>query len=332
MNISRPQFLEKFMSPETRWIDVRAPVEFSEGAIPGAVNLPLLSDDERHLIGIKYKSCGQEAAIELGNKLVSGAERTARIRQWIEAVEQQSVIYCFRGGLRSKTVQNWLQEKGVDCPIVEGGYKALRQFLQESFTERVARMQFLVVSGPTGSGKTAYLRQTKEPNLDLEKIARHRGSVFGNIDGSQPSQADFENVLFIELLRLFPNEQPILIESESRMIGKCAIPEALMNKIRDSPKLILDVSLENRVERIFEDYIQNSSLGQRRDKSKLSDFKRCVQAISRKLGGARTAEILNDLEFSEKEFDAHGDIDCNRVWIRKLLVWYYDPTYAHHSV
>ncbi|PIS11593.1 MAG: tRNA 2-selenouridine(34) synthase MnmH [Bdellovibrio sp. CG10_big_fil_rev_8_21_14_0_10_47_8] len=331
-SVQRSQFKDLFLQ-ETPWIDVRAPIEFDLGSVPGATNLPLLTDNERHQIGLCYKTHGQSAAVELGHQLVSGEIRAARLRSWMDQIRQRpkSIVYCFRGGLRSQIVQTWLLEQGLDRPIVDGGYKALRRFFIETLEESVARSEFLVVSGPTGSGKTRYLHSQQTSFIDLEDLARHRGSAFGALPDPQPSQVNFENILALAFLRLSDGHGPVLIENESRMIGQRALPEILHRKMQSSKKLVLKIGLEERVENIFRDYILESSLGVDGDLQKFEDFRRAVRAISRKLGGARTQEILSDLDISHQEFQSGLGLESNRHWIRKLLVWYYDPLYDRSS-
>ncbi len=326
--IFEPDFKSLFLG-DTKWIDVRAPIEFGAGSLPGAINLPLLTDSERHDVGLIYKQKGQEAAIELGHRLVSGEVRESRVEAWLSELEQHpgAILFCFRGGLRSQLTQQWLHERGVDRPIVSGGYKALRRYLQTALETCAGQQELLVVTGPTGSGKTEYLGTCGRPYLDLEALASHRGSAFGAL-GQQPSQVDFENALAIELIRLQKIEGPVLIEDESRRIGQRSIPEALFQKMKSSPKLKIEVSFENRVENIFTDYVLKSSLGASGDLGKFDDFRRSVMAISRKLGGLRAQEIMADLAVSQIEFEAGRGLDTNRVWIDKLLKWYYDPLYS----
>jgi tRNA 2-selenouridine synthase len=325
------QDYERLLVGQNPFIDVRAPIEFGDGAIPGATNLPLLTDAERHEVGIAYKKLGQEAAIALGQKLVSGSVRVERIKAWKIHFEKQpnTVIYCFRGGLRSQISQAWLAESGIDVPIISGGYKALRRFLISKTDELAAQLDFQVVSGPTGSGKTDFLKSSARPYIDLEGLAHHRGSAFGSWDERQPTQTDFENALAVELLKQRHSPMPILIEDESQRIGHRLIPPILFAKMQKSEKFVLKLSLAQRVENIFRDYVLESSLGTRSDKERFNVFKASVNAISRKLGGARAQEILDDLKFSEDEFVAGRGLDSNRVWIRKLLQWYYDPQYNH---
>lgn len=327
MRLAQPDFESLFLS-DTHWIDVRSPIEFFAGKIPGAVNRPLLTDDERHDIGLTFRQQGQDAAIELGHKRVSGDVKETRVRLWLDELEvyPQSVVYCFRGGLRSQVVQTWLKDRGIERPIIEGGYKALRRYLIDALERCAHEMHFHVVSGPTGSGKTDYLHSSGRPFVDLEAIASHRGSAFG-ANGTQPNQVDFENMLALKLMRLQKIGEAVLIEDESLRIGQCAIPKNLYQKMQSSPKIQIEIDFDVRIENIFRDYVLNSKLGLRGDPEQFQDFRRSVHAISRKLGGLRTQEILNDLAFSQGEFAAGHGLDSNRVWIGKLMRWYYDPLY-----
>ena len=143
-------------------MDARAPVEFGKGAFPGVVNLPLMNDVERQKVGTCYKQQGQQAAIELGHQLVSGQTKAERIEAWaaFAKANPEGYLYCFRGGLRSQIVQQWLKsEAGIDYPRVVGGYKAMRTFLLQSTDEAIAACDFVLVGGMTGTGKTEIVRQ-----------------------------------------------------------------------------------------------------------------------------------------------------------------------------
>ncbi len=327
-NISAAQFEELFLQ-DTHWIDVRAPIEYTNGSIPGAINLPLLIDEERRLVGIAYKEQGSPSAIQLGHQLVSGSIRQTRISSWQNEIEKNpsAIIYCYRGGLRSQITQTWLAEKEIHRPIVTGGYKALRNFLLEILSLRTSSLEFCVVSGPTGSGKTKYLHKSGQPFLDLEAIANHRGSAFGALPTPQPSQADFENRLAVQILKLSQLKKPILIESESRMIGHRYITDTIFDKIKSSPRIFLEVSLDERVENIFQDYVVNSSLQDLNNIERFNEFRNSVKVITRKLGHQRAQEILNDIDYSQNEFTSGSGLSSNKIWIRKLLNWYYDPLY-----
>ena len=142
-------------------IDVRAPMEFATGALPNAINLPLMTDPEREAVGLRYKQRGQQAAIELGHKLVCGDIKNARVEAWREFVQKHpnAVLYCARGGLRSQLSQQWLAESGVRIPRVFNGYKALRSYLYQYLQGRSEQQKLLILSGMTGTGKTDLLQQ-----------------------------------------------------------------------------------------------------------------------------------------------------------------------------
>ena len=169
-------------------MDMRAPLEFNKGAFPAASSLPLMSDDERAQVGTCYKREGQQAAIELGHRLVSGDTKVQRLAQWCEFARQypQGYLYCFRGGLRSQTVQQWLHEAGIDYPLVRGGYKAMRRFLIDELELSTTKGEFVLVGGKTGTGKTRVIWDIPR-SVDLEGLANHRGSTFGQMPQPQPN-------------------------------------------------------------------------------------------------------------------------------------------------
>jgi tRNA 2-selenouridine synthase len=188
---------------DTPLLDVRAPMEFAQGAFPHAKNWPLMNDEERHHVGLTYKQKGQDQAIELGHELVSGHIKQARVAQWVEFAKAnpQGYLYCFRGGLRSRISQQWLAEAGIQYPRIIGGYKAMRTFLLESLEQNIDASSFVLVAGFTGCGKTEVMKELTAA-IDLEMLAHHRGSSFGKHATDQPVQIDFDNRLAIALLRL----------------------------------------------------------------------------------------------------------------------------------
>jgi tRNA 2-selenouridine synthase len=332
--ISSPRWNDLLLV-STPLIDVRAPVEFAAGSIPGSVNLPIMNNEERAEVGTTYKLQGQEFAVQKGHQLVDGSIKAGRILAWRQFIEQhpQAVVTCFRGGLRSKITQQWLADVGIEIPRIEGGYKALRQHLMDA-TASFSGRPLLVVSGATGSGKTLLLRKLKahRPVCDLEQLANHRGSAFGGFPRPQPSQIDFENRLALELLRYscMGDPRPMLIEDESRMVGRSTLPVSLFEHLRASPVILVEEDLASRIETTFDDYIMQSSLSAGDTDEGLSIFKAYKEALSRiskKLGGLRTQEVLGDLQKSEHEYLEHRDLTSNRIWIGKLLEWYYDPMY-----
>ena len=324
-------------------IDTRAPIEFTRGSFPSAVNLPLMTDDERQQVGICYKEQGEQAAVELGHQLVSGDLKEARIKTWIDQVKrhENAALLCFRGGLRSQTVQSWLAASGYQLPIINGGYKALRSYLLTSLEECVSQLNLIVIGGRTGVAKTALLNQAYDtlrcPMVDLEGLAHHRGSAFGKRAESQPTQINFENHIAIELLKLRARgHQHVIMEDESRLIGRCALPLTLQEKLRKAPLVMLEASLEDRVHHSWENYILSNYREQvslcNSDEVAFTAFADSLRLslgnIRKRLGGERYQELSKVLEAA---LTAHqqGDPEPHKQWIEVLLRDYYDPMYDY---
>ena len=324
-------------------IDTRAPIEFQRGSFPSAVNIPLMTDDEREQVGICYKEQGEQAAVALGHELVSDTTKEERIAAWIEQVKRQehAALFCFRGGLRSQTVQSWLATSGYQVPVVNGGYKALRSYLLASLEECVSQLNLIVIGGRTGVAKTALLNQAYDtlscPVVDLEGLAHHRGSAFGKRAESQPTQINFENRIAIELLKLRAcGHQQMIMEDESRLIGRCALPLTLQEKLREAPLVILEANLEDRVHHSWENYILSNYREQvalcNSDEVAFTAFadslKLSLGNIRKRLGGARHQELAKVLEAA---LLAHqqGDPEPHKQWIEVLLRDYYDPMYDY---
>ena len=307
-------------------IDLRAPTEFAQGAFPGAVNLPLLTDAERAAVGTRYKACGQQAAIELGHSLVSGATRAERVDAWraFVAANPNAMLYCWRGGLRSQIAQDWLRDCGVDVPRIVGGYKALRHACLASIDEFCASARLLVLGGHTGSGKTELLNEFPT-SIDLERLANHRGSAFGAAFTPQPTPIAFENALAVAMLRA-PVDATILVEDESRTIGRLALPEALHAAIEAAPVAVLEVGRAERAARILRDYVQ-APLSNGVTAAELhARFAAAADRIRRRLGGARHSDIRRSID---EAFAPSTPADAHLRWITALLEWYYDPMYDH---
>lgn len=326
------------ISPEEVWrflleedihiIDVRAPIEFTAGRIPPSVNCPILNDEERALVGTTYKQEGSEYAIALGHKLVQGEVKAKRIAAWIHEIagNQKTVVTCFRGGLRSKIAQQWLAEAGWQIPRIAGGYKKMRQLFLGKIESFCGAHQMWILTGKTGSGKTRLLpRIQSHPTLNLEFLAKHRGSAFGAYREAQPGQVDFENILAVELGKLSTQaaKKSVIVEDESRLIGRCVQPERFFEKLRGSPVLFLEESLETRIENIFQEYVALRS----QEPGLFQDLDNSLAKIKNKLGGLRYAEISSDMEKARLSFRDHADLSPSRVWIEKLIRWYYDPMY-----
>lgn len=323
---------------DTPMIDTRAPVEFARGAFPGAVNLPLMTDDERARVGTCYKEKGQAAAIELGHRLVRDAVKEERVAAWREFARQhpEGYLYCFRGGLRSQICQQWLAEAGCDYPRIAGGYKAMRRFLIDSTVDVTERRPMVLLAGRTGAAKTDLL-QKLPASVDLEGLARHRGSAFGRRVGGQPSQIDFENALAIDLLRLDEAvpDGAFLLEDEGKFIGGCTVPESLRDAMSKAPLLVVEANLESRVEHSFRNYILHNlkdwqeHLGEEAGFRRFADdLRQSLARLRKRLGGARYTEMT---ALMDAAINAHerGDEALHRDWIRPLLRDYYDPMYDY---
>jgi len=323
---------------DTPMMDARAPVEFAKGAFPSVVNLPLMNDIERQKVGTCYKQHGQQAAIELGHRLVNGAVKAERIQAWADFAKNNphGYIYCFRGGLRSQLVQHWLKtEAGIEYPRVTGGYKAMRHFLLETIENAAAQDDFVLVGGMTGTGKTEVLARLDD-GVDLEGIANHRGSSFGKRATPQPVQIDFENMLAVRLLKMqAAGARQFVLEDEARLVGRCSIPLPLFQGMQQYPLVWLEDSFEGRVDRILKDYVIDlcAEFIAEQGGSGFAAFSERLQQslvnISKRLGGevyGRLAAIMNQ---ALAEQASTGAVDLHRGWIEALLKQYYDPMYAY---
>ncbi|MBX8472502.1 tRNA 2-selenouridine(34) synthase MnmH [Pseudomonas sp. RIT778] len=318
-------------------MDARAPVEFHKGAFPGALNLPLMNDIERQRVGTCYKHHGQQAAIELGHQLVSGAVKAERLQAWaaFARAHPEGFLYCFRGGLRSQIVQQWLKsEAGIDYPRIGGGYKALRGVLIDTLESAQAECDFVLLGGMTGTGKTEVLVQLRN-SVDLEGHANHRGSSFGKRATGQPSNIDFENRLAIDFLKKrAAGIEQFVLEDESRVVGSCALPLSLYQGMQQYPMVWLEDRFEQRVERILGDYVVDLSAefqavhgdeGFGRFSERLLDS---LDNVHKRLGGERHRRMRVLMEEALAEQGRSGAVDLHRAWIEGLLREYYDPMYV----
>lgn len=319
-------------------LDVRAPVEFAQGAFPASVNLPLMNDEERHLVGLKYKNAGQDKAIILGHELVSGDLKAQRVAQWVKFAQEhpEGYLYCFRGGLRSRISQQWLAEAGLPYPRIIGGYKAMRSFLIEKLSASIASSKFVLIAGFTGCGKTQVIQQL-DATIDLEKLAHHRGSSFGKHATDQPVQIDFDNSLAIAFMRLHAaGKTNIALEDESRLIGKCALPIPLRDIMQVSPVIWVEEPTEARVERILHDYVEDLGGQFVRKLGAEAGFEafsarllESLQNLYKRLGGERHSRLNQLMLEALASQKTTGALEAHRDWIRPLLTEYYDPMYEH---
>lgn len=305
--MTRPITIEAYLAiqPSTPIADVRTPAEFTHGHIPGAVNIPLFSNEERIRVGTTYKQQGREAAILLGFDL-TGQRWSGFIRQAQEIAPARKIaLNCWRGGMRSAAMAWALDLYGFEVSTIRGGYKAFRHWVLRQ-CQRPYPLS--VIGGMTGSGKTrilARLREAGEQTIDLEDLAQHRGSAYGSLNRLiQPTQEQFENNLAIQLAKMDLG-RPIWIEDESQNVGKCLLPKPLWTQLRSATLFDLQVPLEERVAALLEEY---GGL----DKDFLVES---TERISRRLGPEQTKNAITAIRE-----DRMAD------FIRQVLI-YYDKTY-----
>ncbi len=287
-------------------IDVRSPSEFKQGHMPGAINIPIFSDDERIRVGTVYKQSGRELAIEQGLEYVGPKLKELANRGKKIAFKDQLKVYCWRGGMRSEKM-SWLFELlGIRCYVLRGGIKAYRQQLLYDF-DQIKKLYIL--QGSTGTGKTEILRKMQELGeqvIDLEKHANHRGSAFGDIGlGDQPTSQQFQNDLRQALVEMDLSKR-IWVESESLTIGKVYLPETLWQKMNRSVLVELLIPREIRIDRLVREY---------------GDFERkiLIQAtikIQKRFGGNNVKKVIEFIETGELSQAAD------------LLLKYYDKSYS----
>ncbi len=286
--------------------DVRTPSEYLKGHIPGAINLPLFSDEERSVIGTLYKQKGRDPAILQGLEFVGPKMRQLVEKAQATARDGTALLHCWRGGMRSQSVAWLLNTAGLNAFVLKDGYKAFRRFALEVFeTPR----QIYVLSGATGTGKTEILQHLKsmgEQVIDLEGLAHHKGSSFGAIgELPQPRQQHFENQLAMEWQGLDPN-RPVWLEDESQRIGACSIPLPIWQQMRNTTVFFLDMPVGLRVQRLLKDYGEFDP----------HELAAAIQRLTRRLGGLNTRHAIEAL-------DAGNLGECAGL----LLTNYYDKAY-----
>jgi tRNA 2-selenouridine synthase len=291
------------------WIDARSESEFLKGHLPGAVNVPLLNNEERKEIGTVYKKQGRSAAVKLGLALVG--PKMAELYSTYEALSKEKplLFYCWRGGLRSLISSTLFHWSGQKVYRLNGGYKSYRNWAQEQFQKPY---KYVVLSGATGSGKTEILHMLSNEGvqmIDLEGLANHKGSAFGGLGKpAQPTTEAFENLLAEELSKL-SIDKPVVFENESRLIGTCFLPQTIWDGIQSGPIVQLEVPFETRLERLSHEYggFSNDLLIEK------------IHAISKKLGGQHAKSAIDDILNNN-----------TKGWITAVLV-YYDKTYAYSA-
>ena len=293
-------------------IDVRSPAEFAEDHIPGAINCPVLDDEQRIVVGTLYKQVSPFEARKVGAALVSeNIARHLRASFLDKPKDWKPLIYCWRGGNRSGSMTTVFRAIGWKAAQLDGGYKTWRSHVIGQLDELPPRLSFRVVCGATGSGKTRVLQaiaELGEQVLDLETLACHKGSVLGVLPGQpQPSQKWFETQL-LQAISAFDPARPVYVEAESRKIGRLHLPETLLESIRQGERLDVEASLAARVAFLLADYdyfLQAPDL--------------LLQRLDR-LKGMHSRETLN--RWTEQVRSA----DWNHL-VRELLEQHYDALY-----
>jgi len=294
-------------------IDARSEDEYAEDRLPGAVNWPSLNNEERALVGTIYKQVNPFEARKRGAALVAANVARHLEREVFDKPKSwQPLVYCWRGGKRSGSLSLVLDQIGFRVSLVEGGYKAFRGAVLAQLPGLAQRQSFRVVCGPTGSGKTRLLHALAAAGaqvLDLEGLAHHRSSVLGLIPGEpQPSQKAFDTRVW-DALRRFDPARPVYVESESRKVGNVAVHESLMAAMRASPCLRIELSDDERVALLLEDYaffVHDPQL-----------FSRRLAALTELRGKAVVERWQALVQQGEME-----------TVVRELLQSHYDPGYA----
>jgi len=293
-------------------VDVRSEGEFAEATIPGSVNIPLFNNAERVEVGTTYTQATPSLARELGLHIVS-----PKLPDIVKQVAELSkkgplVLFCWRGGMRSKSLATVVDLMGIPVYRLQGGFKAYRSLIVD-FNENKLPFQVVVLRGNTGVGKTELLRKLRAegyPAIDLEKLANNRGSVFGAVGlGSSPSQKKFEGLLYeeLELLREFPY---IIVECESKRIGRVTLPTSFFTAMREGIQILHYDSLENRVQRLLKEYTAVPNA--------LQEIGTALERLIKTLGQVKVKELRTLL--------SEGCLD---VFTERLLVEYYDKLYAY---
>ena len=296
-----------FLERACRWpiFDVRSPAEYAAGHIPGAHSLPLFENWERAQVGTTYKQIGSYEALLVGLELVGPKMRTLVEHAHKLAPNQEVLIYCWRGGMRSESIAWLLTTAGVTAHTLVGGYKAYRNHALSSFRKAP---ELLVLGGATGSGKTAILhalREMGEQVVDLEALAHHRGSAFGGIgQGEQPTTEQFQNDLY-QAWHPLDRTRRVWVEDESFSIGQVKLPLELWEMMQAKPLVIIEVPTANRIQRLVQEYGSLDPLA----------LEEAILMIRKRLGGLRTQTALTAL--------ARGRL----YEVASTLLEYYDKSY-----
>jgi tRNA 2-selenouridine synthase len=318
MSISKLSITEFLSAPSSvPVLDVRSPSEFAHAHIPGAISFPIFSDEERKIIGTAYKQESREKAIKIGldafgKKMAAMVEQLERYFADNKIPGKEVRVHCWRGGMRSSAVAWLLDLYGFKVHLLVGGYKKYRGWALEQFEKKY---NLLIIGGYTGGNKTGLLhelKKEKEAVLDLEALAGHMGSAFGNLDNiPQPSQEHFENLLALELNNLSTDPSAIIwVEGESQRVGNVNIPMSFFRSMRIAQLLFMDIPFDARLKHIVTTYGKYS-------KEKLMN---ATVRIKKRLGGLETKNAVNAL--------LEDDVET----CFSILLKYYDKLYLKSTM
>lgn len=318
-------------------IDVRAPVEFKKGAFRNAVNIPILTNKQRELVGKKYNNEGNKAATKLGYELTKD-DKEKKVAKWVNSlnINPNTLIYCFRGGQRSEIAQKWIfEETGKIVPRIKGGYKAFRNYLIEMLLPENQNYKAYRLGGLTGVGKTILLHEMEEI-IDLEGLANHRGSIFGPKIQPQPTQINFENNLAYDLMKKQDQGYKFLVfEDEGKHVGKSFLPNEFHEFLSSSPLVVLEASFEERVNNIMQEYVYDE---QKKYIDKFGEdglnkwqeyIHESITKAKSRLGGKRYQELIDLVDEAVRKQRLEEDASGHEKWIERFLSNYYDPMYSY---
>lgn len=298
------------------FIDLRSPSEWNEGNIPGSINIPLLDDAERTEVGIVYKNVNEKSARDLGLSIVSPKLPTI-VKQIEGLAEKYSVVlYCWRGGLRSKSVTTVLGLMGLNVYRLKGGYRSYRNQIIRGMSLLTFKVPFIVLHGMTGVGKTLIINELQKqgyPTLNLEDFAGHRGSIFGAIGLQNVNSQKQFDALLLERMQAIGETPYYIIEAESKRIGRVTLPDSILEAKQKGTHIVIEASLETRVERLYHEYVNDDNIDQL-----LQDIAIPIQALKKKL-------LPGSVEVLEQAIQERNILKI----IHLLMTEYYDPRYNY---
>lgn len=307
-------------------IDARSESEFALDHLPGALNWPVLNDAERIVVGTEYAQVSPFTAKKRGAALVA-RNIAAHIEREVMSLPKdwKPLIYCWRGGTRSGSLALVLDQIGFRVQLLEGGYREYRRAVIKALDELPARFQYRVICGTTGSGKSRLLQVLRAQGaqvLDLEALANHRGSVLGLVPGSaQPGQKQFESRVW-DMLRGFDASRPVFVESESKKVGDLRVPLVLMERMRQSPCIRLELPLDARVRLLIEDYdffvTDTAAFCARLDALRASRGHDVVSGWQEAARAGRTGEVVQDLLVTHYDPNYNQSMQRNFVGVSAL--------------